>query len=68
MPTCWAVFQKPSWGAQYLERLGGSHVRGNEAAYMLWLGEVQEVYGEPGSKAVEVADFVLHQIDGLNRP
>lgn len=63
MPPCWAIFQNKAWVAQYLAELGG-RVRDVEAEYMLWLGEEQLVFGEPGSRAMEVADHVFKQMEG----
>jgi hypothetical protein len=64
MPSCWAVFQNKSWVAQYLDTLGGGHVADDEAGYMLWLGEEQEVFGEAASRAIAVADLVFRQMAG----
>jgi hypothetical protein len=64
MPACWAVFQKPAWVAQYLGPLGGQHVADDKGAYMLWLGEEREVFGEQASNAVAVAGLVLQQMGG----
>lgn len=62
IPASWAVFQKPAWVAQYLGRLGGPHVAEDEAAYMLWLGEQQTVFGEVASNATAVTRLVLQQM------
>jgi hypothetical protein len=64
MPACWEVFQNKSWVAQYLDTLGGGHVAEDEAGYMLWLGEDQEVFGEAASRAITVADLVFRQMAG----
>lgn len=64
MPVCWAIFQNKAWVTQYLGDLGGGHVRDDEAEYMLWLGEEQAVFGESGSRAMAVADFVFEQMGG----
>jgi hypothetical protein len=62
MTTCWAIFQKKSWVETYLDRLGGGHVAADEARYMLWLGEQQEVFGKPATRAIAVADLVFSQM------
>jgi hypothetical protein len=62
MPTCWAIFQNKSWVAQYLHSLGGGHVAEDEAGYVLWLREEQEVFGELASRAIAVADLVFRQM------
>lgn len=64
MPTCWAIFQNKSWVAGNLDELGGGHVAEDEAEYMLWLGEEQEVFGEVGSRAMTVAEDVFRQMVG----
>jgi hypothetical protein len=63
MPTCWAIFQNKDWVAHNLDQLGGGHVAADEAQYMLWLGEVQDMYGKPASGAFAVADLVFSQMD-----
>ena len=64
MPICWAKFQNRNWVAQSLDELGGGHVKTDEAKYMLWLGEQQEVFGAAkASRACVVAAFAFRQLD-----
>ncbi|KAF1982998.1 hypothetical protein K402DRAFT_180401 [Aulographum hederae CBS 113979] len=63
MPLSWAVLYKADWKEKVLGELDsgkGSVAAGQgELAYMLWLGEAAEIYGEQGSKMAIVADRVM---------